>query len=77
LRAKTCAWAARWRRSVTGRIGSGKSCLLRTLLGLLTRDEGEIYWNGRAVADPASFFVPPRCAYRTGAAGRGREDVRP
>jgi ATP-binding cassette subfamily B protein len=48
---------------VTGRIGSGKSCLLRTLLGLLPRDGGEVLWNGCAVADPASFFVPPRSAY--------------
>jgi len=48
---------------VTGRIGSGKTTLARTLLGLLPKDAGEIRWNGKAVADPASFFVPPRCAY--------------
>ncbi len=48
---------------VTGRIGSGKTTLLRTLLGLLPKDAGEISWNGRAVPDPASFFVPPRSAY--------------
>jgi ATP-binding cassette, subfamily B, bacterial len=48
---------------VTGRIGSGKTTLLRTLLGLLPRDAGEIYWNGRPVADPASFLTPPRAAY--------------
>jgi ATP-binding cassette, subfamily B, bacterial len=24
---------------------------------------GEIFWNGRLVNDPGSFFVPPRCAY--------------
>ncbi len=48
---------------VTGRIGSGKTTLLRTLLGLLPKDAGEIYWNGSAVTDPASFFVPPRSAY--------------
>jgi ATP-binding cassette subfamily B protein len=48
---------------VTGRVGAGKTTLLRTLLGLLPRDEGEIWWNGRAVADPATFFVPPRSAY--------------
>ncbi|MGI8748174.1 MAG: ATP-binding cassette domain-containing protein, partial [Deinococcus sp.] len=48
---------------VTGRIGSGKSTLLRALLGLIPRDGGEIFWNGQRVADPASFFVPPRSAY--------------
>ena len=48
---------------VTGRIGSGKSTLLRALLGLLPRDGGQIFWNGQEVADPASFFVPPRSAY--------------
>lgn len=48
---------------VTGRIGSGKTTLLRVLLGLLPRDQGEIYWNGKPVEDPALVFVPPRCAY--------------
>ncbi len=48
---------------VTGRIGSGKSTLLRALLGLLSRDAGEIRWNGEPVADPAAFFLPPRVAY--------------
>lgn len=48
---------------VTGRIGSGKSTLVRVLTGLLPRDAGEIRWNGRLVEDPASFFVPPRSAY--------------
>ena len=48
---------------VTGRIGAGKTTLLRALLGLLPRDAGEIRWNGRTVDDPATFFVPPRCAY--------------
>ena len=48
---------------VTGRIGSGKTTLLRALLGLLPKESGEIRWNGELVADPAGFFVPPRCAY--------------
>jgi ABC-type multidrug transport system fused ATPase/permease subunit len=48
---------------ITGPIGSGKTTLLRALLGLLPRDGGVILWNGRPVVDPASFFVPPRCAY--------------
>ena len=26
-------------------------------------DAGEVLWNGRRVADPRTFLVPPRCAY--------------
>lgn len=48
---------------ITGRIGSGKTTLLRALLGLLPKEAGEIRWNGRLIADPAGFFVPPRTAY--------------
>ena len=48
---------------VTGRVGSGKTTLLRTLIGLLPKEAGAIYWNGREVDDPGSFFTPPRCAY--------------
>lgn len=49
--------------AITGRVGTGKTTLLLALLGLVTADEGEIRWNGRTVADPATFFVPPRTAY--------------
>jgi len=48
---------------VTGQIGSGKTTLLQTLLGLLPKDAGAIYWNGKLVGDPAAFFLPPRTAY--------------
>jgi ATP-binding cassette subfamily B protein len=48
---------------VTGRVGAGKTTLLRVMLGLLPRDAGEVRWNGELVDDPATFFVPPRCAY--------------
>ena len=48
---------------ITGRIGSGKTTLLRVLQGLLSKDAGDISWNGQRVDDPASFFVPPRSAY--------------
>ncbi|HKO25540.1 MAG TPA: ABC transporter ATP-binding protein, partial [Chloroflexota bacterium] len=48
---------------ITGRIGSGKTTLLQVLLGLLPRERGEILWNGVAVMDPATFFVPPHSAY--------------
>ena len=48
---------------ITGRIGSGKSTLVRVLLGLLPRDAGDVFWNEMRVDDPAAFFRPPRCAY--------------
>ncbi len=48
---------------ITGRIGSGKTTLLRAVLGLVDAAGGTITWNGEEVADPATFFVPPRSAY--------------
>ncbi len=48
---------------VTGRIGSGKTTLIRTILGLLPASRGTIAWNGQIVDDPSSFLVPPRVAY--------------
>ena len=48
---------------VTGRLGAGKTTLLEALLGLASREAGEVLWNGRPVEDPAAFFVPPRSAY--------------
>lgn len=48
---------------VTGRIGSGKTTLVRALLGLMPREGGRLYWNGEEFADPATFLVPPRSAY--------------
>jgi ATP-binding cassette subfamily B protein len=47
---------------ITGRVGAGKTTLLRVLLGLLSKEAGEIRWNGSVVDDPTTFFVPPRCA---------------
>lgn len=48
---------------ITGRVGAGKTTLLQTLLGLLPKEQGAITWNGHAVDDLATFFVPPRSAY--------------
>jgi ATP-binding cassette subfamily B protein len=48
---------------VTGAVGAGKTTLVRALLGLLPVSAGEVTWNGAAVDDPSSFFVPPRTAY--------------
>lgn len=48
---------------LTGRVGSGKTTVLRCLLGLLPSDRYMVEWNGQPVAAAADFFVPPRCAY--------------
>ncbi|GIP42895.1 HlyB/MsbA family ABC transporter [Paenibacillus sp. J45TS6] len=47
---------------ITGRIGAGKSTLVRTLLGLLPKQGGAVRWNGEEV-DPGTFLMPPRAAY--------------
>lgn len=48
---------------VTGPIGSGKTTLVRVLLGLLPKDSGDVRWNGEEVKDAGAFFVPPMSAY--------------
>ncbi|MGB1253850.1 MAG: ABC transporter ATP-binding protein [Candidatus Promineifilaceae bacterium] len=48
---------------VTGRVGSGKTTLVRVLLGLLQKNSGDIFWNGQTVETPAQFFIPPQSAY--------------
>ncbi len=48
---------------ITGRIGSGKTTVLRALLGLLPAESGEIKWNGKTIEDAGNFFIPPRVAY--------------
>jgi ATP-binding cassette subfamily B protein len=48
---------------ITGQIGSGKTTLVRALLGLLPRESGEILWNDEQVVAADRFMVPPRVAY--------------
>ncbi len=61
---------------VTGRIGSGKTPLLRVLQGLLPRATGEIVWNGCLVDDPATFFTPPHSSYTSQAPRLFSESLR-
>jgi ATP-binding cassette subfamily B protein len=48
---------------VTGPIGSGKTTLVRAILGLLPIRAGSIRWNGEVIADAGRHLVPPRAAY--------------
>lgn len=48
---------------VTGRIGSGKTLLLESLIGLRPIQAGQLHWKGERVTDPTSFFGPSRTAY--------------
>jgi ATP-binding cassette, subfamily B, bacterial len=48
---------------VTGPVGSGKTTLVRALLGLIPAEAGSVWWNGARVEDTGAFLVPPRSAY--------------
>lgn len=48
---------------ITGTIGSGKSTLIKLLLGLLPKSSGTISWNEKAIEDPHLHFIPPRVSY--------------
>ncbi len=48
---------------ITGPVGSGKTSVLRGVIGLLDIDAGDVRWNGQRVGDRAAFFVPPHAAF--------------
>lgn len=48
---------------ITGVVGSGKSTLVRVLIGLLKKDSGHILWNGKRIEESSEFFLPPTCGY--------------
>ena len=50
---------------ITGAVGTGKSTLLRAILGLAWQAEvtGEVRWNGTVVDDRGAFFVPPNASF--------------
>jgi ATP-binding cassette, subfamily B, bacterial len=48
---------------ITGRIGSGKTTMLRALLGLLPKQAGSVAWNEHQIEDLAGSMVPPHVAY--------------
>jgi ATP-binding cassette subfamily B protein len=48
---------------IAGRVASGKTTLLRALLGQLPLSAGEVRANGQPCADLAAWAAPPRVAY--------------
>ncbi|MDP2857150.1 MAG: ABC transporter ATP-binding protein [Bacillota bacterium] len=48
---------------IAGKVASGKTTVLRALLGLVPADTGSVTWNSLEVQDPAAFLTPPRSAY--------------
>jgi len=48
---------------LAGGIGSGKSTVLNVLMGVISKDSGEVYWNSTEVKEQKEFFVPANVAY--------------
>lgn len=49
--------------AVAGGVGSGKSTLLNVLMGVVSKDSGQVFWNGTEIKQQKDFFVPPNAAY--------------
>ncbi len=48
---------------VTGRIGAGKTTLIKSILGMLPVDSGKIYLNNEEVKNNSEKLTPPTVAY--------------
>lgn len=48
---------------VTGNIGSGKSSIIKALLGLIEKTSGEIFLNGMLITNPEVVFKAPFAVY--------------
>ena len=48
---------------ITGRIGSGKTTLIKSLLGVLPRESGKVYFNNHEIHNNSEAFIPPMSAY--------------
>jgi len=48
---------------VTGRIGAGKTTLIKSILGMLPVDSGKIYLNNEEVKNDSEKLIPPIVAY--------------
>lgn len=48
---------------IAGRVGSGKSTLMKTIIGILPQKSGSLLWNSFEIDNSSAFFVPPRSGY--------------
>lgn len=46
-----------------GGVGSGKSTVLNVLMGVVPKDSGQVFWNGKEIENQRGFFIPPNAAY--------------
>lgn len=48
---------------VAGKTASGKTMLVRSILGLYPMSDGRILWNRQLIPEPKEYFMPPIAAY--------------